>query len=161
MNQIYVGQAVAFTGQVIAPGSFAAPPTGTVTFLDGSTPLGTATLATVGGVATAVFTVPNNVAPLLSLALGQHVISITYSGDANYASSATALSPPCTPGVSVPCALVETVIPALTTTNTSSNLNGSTTGQQVVLTARFRNASRRTGTQWTECRSDGDCNVYQ
>lgn len=135
VNPIVTGQSVTFTGQVVAPGSFAAAPTGTVTFMDGGAIIGTAALTTVGGLSTAQFTVPNGVAPLLSLTDGQHVISISYSGDANYASSATALSPACAPGVSQPCALVETVNPASTTTTIASNQNGSITGQQVVLTA--------------------------
>ena len=53
-----------------APG--AGSPTGTVTFLDGSTSLGTGTVT--GGVAT--FTTS-------SLAIGAHVITASYGGDGN------------------------------------------------------------------------------
>ena len=134
-NPSVVGQAVTFQAQVLAPGSFAAAPTGTVNFFDGGTLIGTATLSTVGGIATAQFTVPNSVSPLIPLTLGQHVMSVSYSGDTNYSSSATALSPACGPGVSQPCALVQTVNQATTTTTISSSQNGALTGQQVTLTA--------------------------
>ncbi len=48
-------------------------PTGTVTFLDGTTPIGTGTLA--GGIATLT---------LSSLGVGNHTITAAYPGDANF-----------------------------------------------------------------------------
>jgi hypothetical protein len=128
-NPSVIGQAVTFQDQVLAPGSFAAPPTGTVSFYDGGVLLGQSTLAPVGGIATATFTVPTGSGNPLTL--GQHVISTIYSGDGNYAQSSTALSPGCSPTVSAPCALVQTVNQATTTTYISSSSNGSTTGQQI------------------------------
>jgi N-acetylneuraminic acid mutarotase len=71
------GQNVTFTATVapIAPG--AGTPTGTVTFYDGSTPLGTGTLKVVNGINQASF-------PTTGLAVGDHAITATYGGDPNY-----------------------------------------------------------------------------
>lgn len=70
------GQSVTFTATVapVAPGAGAA--TGTVTFLDGSTPMGNGTL--IGGQAT--FTTS-------ALAVGNHTITSSYSGDPNFIGS--------------------------------------------------------------------------
>lgn len=75
-----VGAQVSFTATV-AHASGAAAPTGTVTFFDGATPLGTAQL---GSGATAVLTTS-------SLAIGNHTVTATYSGDQNYGGSASAV----------------------------------------------------------------------
>ena len=50
------GQSVTFTATVAVTSPGAGPPTGTVTFKDGTTTLGTGTLSTSGGVTTATFT---------------------------------------------------------------------------------------------------------
>src|SRR5262249_59931560 len=74
------GQPVIFTATVgvVAPGTTAAaPPAGTVTFLDGVTVLGTGTLSTSNGVTTATFRTS-------SLAPGTHHVTAAYGGDANY-----------------------------------------------------------------------------
>ena len=55
-------------------------PTGTVTFYDGSTELGTASLATAGAVTTASLTIPPP-------PVGIYAISAVYSGDANFTGS--------------------------------------------------------------------------
>jgi hypothetical protein len=74
-----IGQSITLTGHVSASSG---SPTGTVSFLDGSTTLGTGTVS--GGVAT--FQTQN-------LAAGVHNVIATYSGDANFnASSSSALS---------------------------------------------------------------------
>jgi hypothetical protein len=78
------GQAVTFTATVTvnAPGSTAPGyPTGTVTFKDGSTVLGSGTLSTSGGVTTASFTTS-------ALTGGTHTITATYAGDTNFLGSA-------------------------------------------------------------------------
>lgn len=84
------GQTVTFTATVspVAPG--AGSPTGTVSFLDGATTLGQTALS--GGVASV------NAA---TLSVGNHSITATYSGDADFSSSTSspfneqiALSPP-------------------------------------------------------------------
>ena len=87
--------------------------TGTVTFLDGTTTLGTETIS--GGVATH---------PTNSLAVGTHSITADYSGDANYnAAVSTALSQ-----------VVNLATPAI---NLTSSLNPSTFGAGVTFTARL------------------------
>jgi hypothetical protein len=67
-----VQNAITLTGSVTATG---AAPTGTVTFLDGSTSIGTGTLNSSG---TATLSVNN-------LTVGSHTITASYAGDANYA----------------------------------------------------------------------------
>lgn len=73
--QLAVGQSDTFTGTVNAVTGLAAP-TGTLTFYDGSTAIGTATIS-------------NNIASLSvsTLALGTHTIKFTYNGDATYTSA--------------------------------------------------------------------------
>jgi hypothetical protein len=76
-------QAVTFTATVrVATGS--GTPTGTVTFKDGSTALGIATLSTTGGVTTATFTTT-------ALTNGSHPITAVYSGDANFGGNTSAV----------------------------------------------------------------------
>jgi hypothetical protein len=87
-------------------------PTGTVTLMDGTTNLSAATLAA-GGPARIMYS---------GLMPGTHSITAVYSGDANFTASTSA-------------AVNETVNPASTTTVVSSNLNPSTYGQAVTLTA--------------------------
>jgi hypothetical protein len=74
-NPSVSGQSVTFTATVSPSAA-----TGTVQFLDGSTVLGTATIS--GG--TAALT-------LSSLAVGAHSVKATYSGDANYLTSTSAI----------------------------------------------------------------------
>jgi uncharacterized delta-60 repeat protein len=75
------GQSVTFTATVSTAGS--AAPTGTVSFLDGSTLLGTGTLSTAGGLTTATFT-------MATLAVGTHSITAIYGGDGNDMGSTSA-----------------------------------------------------------------------
>lgn len=72
-------QSVTLTAQVSGVSGVAAP-TGTVTFSNGSTTLGTGTLAVVAGQDTATFTAAG-------LGGGTHNIVATYSGDSNYTGS--------------------------------------------------------------------------
>jgi probable HAF family extracellular repeat protein len=76
-SQSVFGEQVTFTATVAAvvPGS--AMPTGTVTFEDGGTTLGTSTLSAVNRVATATLAIS-------SLLAGSHSITAAYSGDSNY-----------------------------------------------------------------------------
>jgi len=78
-NTSVFGQPVTFTATVavVSPGT--GTPTGTVTFLDGSTTLGTGTLS--GGVAT--LTVPSTSPLIAALAVGTHSITAVYGGDTN------------------------------------------------------------------------------
>ena len=76
---VLVGLPVTFTGKVSASSG---TPTGTVTFLDGTTKLGTGTLSS----GSATFQTS-------SLAAGVHNVTVAYSGDSNFnASTSTALS---------------------------------------------------------------------
>jgi hypothetical protein len=111
------GQSVTFTATVSVqtPGSTAvANPTGTVTFLDGSSNIGQGTLTTNNGVTTAVLTVS-------SLTAATHTITASYGGDGNFLSSNRVLT--------------ITVNKASTSTVLSSSANPSFTGQSVTFTA--------------------------
>ncbi|HXM57240.1 MAG TPA: N,N-dimethylformamidase beta subunit family domain-containing protein [Candidatus Dormibacteraeota bacterium] len=74
------GQAVTFTATVspVAPG--AGTPTGTVTFRDGTTTLGTGPLTVVSGTAQATFTTS-------ALATASHSVTAVYGGGASFAAS--------------------------------------------------------------------------
>ncbi len=74
------GQAVTFSATITEGG--ATNPTGTVTFRDGSTTLGTSTVTSSGGVGKASFTTA-------SLTAGSHPITASYSGDTNDQSSSS------------------------------------------------------------------------
>ena len=110
-NPSVYGQSVTFTATVsaVAPGT--GSPSGTVTFYDGATILGSGTLS--AGVAT--FTTS-------SLSVGSRVITAQYNGNANFNTSTSSV-------------LNETVNKAGTTTTLSSGLNPSTFGQSVTFTA--------------------------
>ncbi|MGO9914629.1 MAG: beta strand repeat-containing protein, partial [Isosphaeraceae bacterium] len=110
------GQSVTFTATVAATGSGAGNPTGTVTFDDGSTTLGTGTLSTSNGVTTATYTTA-----ALSVGAGQEITAV-YSGDPNFAASTSA-------------ALSQTVNQAATTTTVKSSTDPSVYGQSVTFTA--------------------------
>jgi hypothetical protein len=109
-NPSVFGQNVNFTATVNAklPGS--GTPTGTVTFLDGASTLGTASLSS--GKATLK----------AKLAVGTHNITISYGGDANFNASTSAT-------------LTQTVNKDATTTVVTSSLNPSVSGQAVTFTA--------------------------
>src|SRR5262249_27893168 len=81
LNPSVFGQTVTFTAVVSAVSPAPGTPTGTVTFLDGKKKLGTATLSA----GTATFAIS-------SLSAGTHTITASYGGDANFISSATALT---------------------------------------------------------------------
>ena len=105
------GQSVTLTATVspVAPGG--GTPSGTVTFLDNATPIGTGTLS--GGVATYVAT---------GLAVGSHSFTAAYPGDTNYNNSGSA-------------ALPYTVNQASTSTTLTSNPATTLSGQPVTFTA--------------------------
>jgi uncharacterized repeat protein (TIGR03803 family) len=80
-NPITLGQTVAFTATVTAPGG--SPTTGTVTFMNGSTLIGTVTLNASTSQATAFTN---------SLPLGSNNITATYNGTTVFASSSASLT---------------------------------------------------------------------
>ena len=110
------GQSATFTAMVSPSGA-----TGTVTFLDGSTTLGSGTLRV--GVATFA---------TASLSGGAHSITALYGGDSNYNISASSV-------------ISQTVNKANTATDLSPSLNPSNSGQSVTFTATVT-PSNATGT---------------
>ena len=109
VNPAAYGQTLSLVASVQPPGSGSA--TGTVTFFDGSTSLGTVNVS-------------NNLAQLAvpTLSLGSHTLTAQYSGDTKFAGSTSA-------------PVTETINPSATITTVSSNTNPSTLGQTVVVTA--------------------------
>src|SRR5207247_1761140 len=121
-NPSVSGQPVTFTATVKAKTAGAGTPTGTVTFKDGPTILGTGTLDSAGQ---AMFTTS-------TLAVGSHSITASYGGDANFNGST---SPRITQSVKYG-----------TTTSVSSSLNPSVFGQSVKFTATVTANSPGSGT---------------
>jgi RHS repeat-associated protein len=109
-NPSTVGQTVTWAASVTG-----VAPTGTVTFRNGTTVLGTATLAASGNTATATYASS-------ALAVGSHSMTVVYAGDANNNTSTSA-------------GLGQTVNKRTTTTALSSSANPSTFGQTVTWTA--------------------------
>jgi len=117
------GQSVTFTATigVVTPG--AGTPTGSVTFMDGSTTLGTGTL---NGTGTASFTTS-------ALAVGSHAITAVYGGDGNFTTrSSNAAS--------------QIVNQASTTTTLAASPSSTTYGQSVTFTATIGVVSPGAGT---------------
>ena len=121
-NPSVFGESVTFTATVkaVAPGS--GTPTGTVSFLDGSTSLGTGTLS--GGKATL---------SISTLAVAAHSITVVYVGDTNFLTSTSGI-------------LTQTVKQATTTSSVSSSANPSVSGQAVTFTATIAPVSPGSGT---------------
>jgi hypothetical protein len=114
------GQPVAFTATVQRAGSTMSNPTGTVAFKDGTTTLGTVSLALVNGTPQASYTAS-------SLSAGNHTITASYSGDTTFAIN----------NVSNPL----TVTPAATTTTVSASAAAPVSGQAVTFTATVASGS--------------------
>jgi hypothetical protein len=115
VNPSAFGQSVVFTATVQPPTGITA--SGTVTFLDGATSLGTAPVS-------------NNSAQLAvsGLSLGSHSITASYGGNANLSGSASSV-------------LTETVNQAATATSISSSANPASFGQAVTFTATVQPAA--------------------
>jgi uncharacterized repeat protein (TIGR03803 family) len=99
--------------QAAAPGS--GTPTGTVTFLDGASALGAATLNASG---VAAFTTTK-------LTVGNHAITVSYGGDGNFTANTSA-------------ALTQTVNKDATTITVTSSNNPATFGQAITFTATVK-----------------------
>jgi hypothetical protein len=115
------GTPVTFTGTVTSSSS--GEPTGTISFLDGTTVLGTGTLNS-KGVATLT---------TATLTVGTHSITCRYAGSANFASSISA-------------AMTETVTLAPTTATLVSSAAASSTGAPVTFTATIMSSISGTPT---------------
>jgi hypothetical protein len=114
VDEIAGPSVVQFTATVAAVAPGAGLPTGTVTFLDGTTVLGTGTLDQNGQ---AFLLLESGLAP------GTHSLTVSYVGDGNFLTSTSA-------------ATVETVAaPAATATALSASVPSSVFGQPVTLTA--------------------------
>jgi hypothetical protein len=111
-NPATIGETVTLTATV-GGGSNGVNPTGTVTFMDDSTSLGTGSVDTTTGVATYTTS---------SLAVGSSTLTAQYSGDNTFAASSST-------------SVTEVVNQAATTTTLTIAPNPTTVGQQVTLTA--------------------------
>jgi hypothetical protein len=113
VNPASIGQPVTLTATV---SSGSAAPTGSVTFMDGSTAIGTATLTAGSGLSsTATLTTS-------TLPTGTDAITIVYAATANFGGSTSAV-------------LNQIVSPATTTAAVASSLNPAGSGVSVTLTA--------------------------
>ncbi len=115
-NPAPVGQTVTFAA-IVKAAQGSAVPTGTVTFSDGQTVLGTAPVSTVGS---ASFSTS-------SLAAGTHTITASYGGDANFSRSSASVT--------------ETITVLATTLSLSASPNPAGSGQPVTLTATLVSAA--------------------
>jgi hypothetical protein len=109
------GFMVTFTATITVINPGGGLPTGSVAFYDGSTLLGTGTLSAVDGKSIATFSDGN-------LSVGVHSITAVYSGDANYAASASGN-------------LNQRILTIPTTTSAISGGGSATSGQPVTFTA--------------------------
>src|SRR5438477_1555308 len=123
VNPSVSGQAITLTATVVAVAPAAGTPSGTVTFFDGATNLGSAALDA-SGQATL------NIA---SLSVGSHNLSASYSGDANFNSSSSAT-------------LTQTVNQASSSTSLVSSANPSLSGHSITGPATVTAAAPATGT---------------
>jgi hypothetical protein len=126
INPSVFGQPVTFTATITPLGSAPIPPSGLVTFLDGSTPLGTGTLAVVAGLDQATLSTA-------ALAVGSHPITAVYAGDANFAGSTSPV-------------LNQVVNKADTSLVLTSGISSTVYGQAIQFTATVSPVSPGSGT---------------
>ncbi len=122
-NPSVYGQQITFTATVSAVAPASGTPTGTVTFTDGSTKLGTVDLDSAGKAEWTTST---------PLTVGPHDITATYNGDTDFTTSSATLT--------------QTVNQNGTTTTLTSSANPSVYGQSVTLTATVSAGSSDAGT---------------
>jgi hypothetical protein len=108
------GVSVTFTATVTGPNAI---PTGTITFLDGATTIGTGTLDATGKATMSIS----------SLVVGNHPITVQYGGDSNF-NAVTSSS------------ITQTVNAVAAIVTVTSSINPSTFGQSVVFTATVTGA---------------------
>jgi autotransporter-associated beta strand protein len=114
-NPATLNQPVTFTATIAPVSGVTGTPSGSVTFFDGATSLGTGTLSTVNGHQQATFSTS-------SLAIGSHSITAVYGGDSNFNGVTSA-------------ALVEQITTIGTSTALSAPLNAISFGTPITLTA--------------------------
>src|SRR5437867_675475 len=124
-NPSTAGQGVTLTATVLPVAPATGVPTGSVSFRDGTTTIGSATLGATGTASIVVST----------LTAGSHSLTAAYAGAGNFLAST---SPVVTQVVNAPA--------ASTTTTLTSAPNPSTTGQAVTLTATVSPVAPATGT---------------
>lgn len=129
-NPSAFGQPVTFSATVAPVSPGAGSPTGTVTFKDGTTTIGTGTLSA----EKATFTTA-------SLSAGTHPITAVYGGDSNFKGSAS------TP----PLGQVTRPGPAPPTTSITTPSNGATYGQGQVVNSSFSCSEGAGGTGIASC----------
>ncbi len=125
-NPSVFGQSVTFTATVKAASPGSGTPSGTVTFYDGSTAIGTGTTLGLGNPDTATFTTA-------SLSVGSHAITAVYGGDGNFSTSTST-------------AINQGVNQAGSSTVVVSSVNPSSSGQAVTFTATVNAVSPGSGT---------------
>jgi len=121
LNPAASGQAITFTAAVAGTTTNTPTPTGSVTFMDGTTILGTASL---NSSVQATFTTS-------SLRVGSHSITAVYGSDANYAASTSSMLTEVVTGSAT----------ATTATTLTASPNPTTIGQSVLLTATVAETS--------------------
>jgi hypothetical protein len=122
LNPSVFGQSITLTVSVMANAPGSGTPTGSVTFLDGTTTLGTGTLS--GGKTSLKTT---------AVLVGAQAITTVYGGDSNFVTSASA-------------ALTQNVSQDGTTIKLTSSTNKAVYGQPVTFTATVKAASPGSGT---------------
>ncbi len=120
VNPATYGQPLLFVVSV-APAAGTGVPTGTVTVLDGTTPIGSATLA--GGTAAVVTT---------NLDAGCHPLTAAYAGDGNFSASTSGT-------------VVERIDAASTSTTLTVSPTSASAGQKVTLTAAVASSAGMPG----------------
>jgi hypothetical protein len=125
VNPSSSGQSVTFTATVTANSPGSGTPTGTVTFLDGGASIGSGTLS--GG--TATFSTS-------ALSVGNHAISASYGGDANFTGSTSS-------------AITQTVNAAAATHYSVSAPSSSTAGSAFTITVTVLDSSNAVVTSYT------------
>jgi len=133
LNPALPGQTVKFTASISVSSPGAGTPTGTVTFLDGSTSLGTGTL---GGLQASFST--------STLSVGTHNITANYGGDSNFLNSSSAVLSQAVTGPAI-SSLSPTSGPVGTVVTISGANFGSTQGTSTV----SFNGTAATPTSWS------------
>lgn len=125
-NPAAFGQLVTFTATIAGEAGANGTPSGTVTFFDNGTQMGTGNLSTVNGHQQATFTTS-------SLGIGPHSITASYGGDGNFNGGTSPI-------------LTQTIGQALSTVTLSAPVNAIVAGQPIALTAAVASAVSGAGT---------------